>query len=297
MSIKQLRADVEAHFDTFEKVPLNAAWRRRDTRICLLWMLSCIIAISIALAGLPATVLTAWIPALLPVMAITLLCALHMSEVYAQLRAQRLGAAGHLSPSERLLLQQHWLCERYACQPAELLGIARQLRHAWEERKQLEKLASTDTMAPRFVAFFTLPDSARLIGLVAAVAAIIATLITLGGSIDNVFSALEDWRPLVFGIVLLTFLGAELVLLWIMASAMLRELGSTLLEQLGWLPLNPRRVYGYLLTLHIAHEPVTPTGRKMTTLIRAIALCFEPLPVVWGVVRGRLRGPVGGLGA
>ncbi|MFG6202721.1 hypothetical protein [Pseudomonas retamae] len=164
MSISQLHTDLEDHFQLFERVPFKAAWRRRDTRSCLVWIAACLIALLWALIALPGITLSHYIPILFPIMLITMICAARMAEVYSQIRAERLGAGPNTSRTERLRLQQEWLCKRYECSPNQLLDRARNLRHEWEERQEIRRLASNDTMGPRFAAFFRLPDPARFIG-------------------------------------------------------------------------------------------------------------------------------------
>lgn len=73
MSINQLRKDVEEHFQRFERAPFKEAWRRRDARICLIWMAALILAFSGALIFLPAPTLTDYVPALLPVLLTSLI--------------------------------------------------------------------------------------------------------------------------------------------------------------------------------------------------------------------------------
>ncbi|MGX0890499.1 hypothetical protein AB7M22_002507 [Pseudomonas sp. ADAK2 TE3594] len=281
MSISQLHIDLEEHFQLFERVPFKAAWRRRDARSCLVWIAACLIALLWALIEVPGITLSHYIPILLPILLITMICAAHMGEVYSQIRAEGLGAGPSTSRTERLRLQQEWLCKRYECCPSELLDRARDLRHKWEERQEIRRLASNDTMGPRFAAFFRLPDPARFIGLLVAIVAIIATLVTLGSSVDSIFEALQDWRTLGVNIVISAFLCTELVLLWIMATGMVREIGPSLLEQIGLLPLSSRRVYRYLLAIHIASEPINPESKKLAGFLKVISLFFVPIPELW----------------
>lgn len=49
MTISQLHTDLEDHFQLFERVPFKAAWRRRDTRSCFVWIALCLIALLWAL--------------------------------------------------------------------------------------------------------------------------------------------------------------------------------------------------------------------------------------------------------
>lgn len=277
MSISQLHTDLEDHFQLFERVPFKAAWRRRDTRSCLVWIAVCLIALSWALIALPGITLSHYIPILFPVMLITMICAARMGEVYSQIRAERLGAGPNTSRTERLRLQQEWLCKRYECSPSELLDRARNLRHVWEERQEIRRLASNDTMGPRFAAFFGLPDPARFIGLLVAIVAIIATLVTLGGSVDSIFESLQDLKQLGATIVIGTFLCAEVVLLWIMATGMVREIGPSLLEQVGLLPLSSRRVYRYLFAIHIASELSIPESKKTSGFLKFVSFFFVPI--------------------
>lgn len=288
MSIKQLQIDIEEHFKFFEKVPLKAAWARRDTKVSLLWTGACFLGLVIALIEMPAETLNSYWYVLPPILIVTMICALHMSEVYDLIRAERLGASTTASLSDRLHLRQQWLCERYQCTPAELVGKARELRHVWQERQEIRRLASNDTMGRRFVAFFRLPDSGRLIGSLLAVAAIFATLITLGGSIDSIFDALQNWKAITLDIVLVSFLLTEFVLFWIMVTGMIQEIGPSILEQLGLLRSGNRRVYRYLLELHTASEPIMPFGRKLPGLLKLISLCFEPVSVLWPKVKSHV---------
>ncbi|PMY47819.1 MULTISPECIES: hypothetical protein [Pseudomonas] len=288
MSISQLHIDLEEHFQLFERVPFKAAWRRRDARSCLVWIAACLIALLWALIEVPGITLSHYIPILLPILLITMICAAHMGDVYSQIRAEGLGAGPSTSRTERLRLQQEWLCKRYECCPSELLDRARDLRHKWEERREIRRLASNDTMGPRFAAFFRLPDPARFIGLLVAIVAIIATLVTLGSSVDSIFEALQDWRTLGVNIVISAFLCTELVLLWIMAAGMVREIGPSLLEQIGLLPLSSRRVYRYLLVIHIASEPINPESKKLAGFLKVISLFFVPIPELWNRAKARI---------
>lgn len=70
------------------------------------------------------------------------------------------------------------------------------------------------------------------IGSLLAVAVIFATLITLGGSIDSTFDALQNWKAITLDIVLVTFLFAEFVLFWIMVTGMIRRLDRPYLSSL-----------------------------------------------------------------
>jgi hypothetical protein len=219
-------------------------------------------------------------------MIITMICAARMGEVYSQIRAEKLGAGPNTSRTERLRLQQEWLCERYECCPGELLDRARDLRHKWEERQEIRRLASNDTMGPRFAAFFRLPDPARFIGLLVAIVAIVATLVTLGGSVDSIFDSLQDLKQLGANIVIGTFLCAEIILLWIMATGMVREIGPSLLEQIGLLPLSSRRVYRYLFAIHIASEPSNPESKKISGFLKFVSFFFVPLSELWRRVKG-----------
>ncbi|WP_214348464.1 hypothetical protein [Pseudomonas congelans] len=287
MSIHQLRKDVEEHFQRFERAPFKEAWRRRDARICLIWMAALILAFSGALIFLPAPTLTDYIPALLPVLLISLICTVHLAEVYARIRAEQMGAASITTPSERLKLKQDWLCARYHCEPDDLVDKARALRQLWEERQELKQLASHDTMGPRIAAFFRLPDPGRFIAALFTIAAIFTTMVTLGSSIDAIFDALQDWRTIGANIVIVTFLCTEIILLWIMVTGMAREIGPSVLEQIGLLPMSSRRVYRYLLAVHDASEPVTPVRRNVPGLLRLISVCFMPIGEVWAKVRAR----------
>ncbi|MCF5199921.1 hypothetical protein DNF23_52260 [Pseudomonas syringae pv. pisi] len=287
MSIHQLRKDVEEHFQRFERAPFKEAWRRRDARICLIWMIAWILAFSGALIFFPAPTLTDYVPALLPVLLISLICTVHLREVYARIRAEQMGAASITTPSERLKLKQDWLCTCYNCGPGELVDKARELRHLWEERQELKRLASNDTMGPRIAAFFRLPDPGRLITILFTIAAIVTTMVTLGSSIDAIFDALQDWRTLGANIVIATFLCTEIILLWIMITGMVREIGPSVLEQIGLLPMSSRRVYRYLLAVHDASEPVTPVRRNVPGLLRLISVCFMPVGEVWARLRTR----------
>jgi hypothetical protein len=288
MSINQLQIDIGTHFQLFERVPLKAAWARRDTKVSILWTVACFLGLIMALIELPAETLNDYWYVLPPILTITMICALHMSEVYALIRAEHLGAGTTASFADRLHLRQQWLCKRYQCTPAELVDKARDLRRIWEERKEIRKLASDDTMGPRFVAFFRLPDSGRLIGSLLAVAAIFATLVTLGGSIDSIFDALQNWKAITLDIVLVSFLLTQFVLFWIMVTGMIHEIGPSILEQLGLLRSGNRRVYRYLLELHMASEPVMPLGRKLPSFLKLVSLCFEPLSVLWPRFKARI---------
>lgn len=288
MSINQLQIDIEEHFQLFERVPLKAAWARRDTKISLLWTGACFLGIVMALIALPAETLNGYWYVLPPILTITMICALHMSEVYALIRAEHLGAGTTASLADRLHLRQQWLCKRYQCTPTELVDKARDIRRIWEERKEILKLASNDTMGPRFVAFFRLPDSGRLIGALLAVAAIFATLITLGGSIDSIFDALKNWKAITLDIVLVSFLLSEFVLFWIMVTGMIQEIGPSILEQLGLLRSGNRRVYRYLLALHMASEPIMPFSRRLPGFLKLISSCFEPVSVLWRRFKARV---------
>lgn len=289
MSISQLQSDIEEHFQLFERVPLKVAWGRRDTKVSLLWTGACLSGLVIALTKLPAEILNGYWYVLPPILFITMICVLHMSEVYALIRAEHLGAGTTSSLADRLQLRQRWLCDRYQCTPPELVCKARDLRRFWEERQELRKLASNDTMGPRFVAFFRLPDSGRLIGSLLAVAAIFATLITLGGSIDSIFDALTNWKMIGRDILLVSFLLTEFVLSWIMISGMVREMGPSILEQFGMLRSSNRRVYRYLLALHVASEPIPAFGKMLPGFLKFISLCFEPVSVLWPRFKARIR--------
>jgi hypothetical protein len=288
MSINQLQIDIEEHFRLFERVPLKAAWARRDTKVSLLWTGACFFSLVTALIELPADTLNGYWYVLPPILTITMICALQMSEVYDLIRAEHLGAGTTASLEERLHLRQRWLCERYQCTPIELVGKAQELRRIWEERQEIRKLASNDTMGPRFKAFFRLPDAGRFITSLLTVAAIFATLITLGGSIDSIFDALQNWKAIVLDIVIVSFLLAELVLFWIMVTGMIHEMGPSILEQLGLLRSGNRRVYRYLLSLHLASEPIMPFGRKLPHFLKLISLCFEPVSLLLPRFKARI---------
>jgi hypothetical protein len=288
MSINQLQIDIEEHFQLFERVPFKAAWSRRDTKVSLFWTGACLLGLVLAVINLPAETLNGYWYVLPPILIITMICALHMSEVYALIRAEHLGAGTTASFADRLHLRQRWLCDRYQCTPAELVEKAREFRHIWEERQEIRKLASNDTMGPRFLAFFRLPDSGRLIGSLLAVAAIFATLITLGGSIDSIFDALQNWKAIVRDILLVSFLLTEFVLSWIMVTGMIREMGPSILEQLGVLRSGNRRVYRYLLALHMASEPIPQFGKRLPGFLKLISLFFEPVSILWPRVKARI---------
>ncbi|MFW9082715.1 hypothetical protein ACOI9X_26090 [Pseudomonas sp. P2757] len=149
---------------------------------------------------------------------------------------------------------------------------------------EIRRLASNDTMGPRFAVFFRLPDPARFIGLLVAIAA----MVTSGGNIDSIFQALLDWETISINVVIGTFLGVELVLLWIMTTGMIREIGPSILEQVGLLALNSRRVYRYLLTIHLASEPIAPSGKKLSRFLKIISLFFVPIPELWTRARARI---------
>jgi hypothetical protein len=294
MNIKQLQADIEEHFQLFERVPLRAAWQRRDAKICLLWTGAILIALLWALITVPNVMLTDFIPTLFPILIITMICAVHMGEVSSQVRATRLGASPTTSLTERLHLKQQWLCARYDCTPEKLVDKAREIRLIWEEREEIRSLASNDTMGPRFAAFLKLPDPARFLGLLTAIAAIFATVVTLGSNIDSFFEALQDWKTIVANILIATALFAELILLWIMVTGMVGQIGPSILEQAGLLPLSSRRVYRYLFTMHIASEPITPFGKKLPLFLKAVSLLFVPIPYLWTKARARVQSQVSG---
>lgn len=287
MSINQLRMDVEEHFQLFDRVPFKEAWRRRDARICLVLITAFMLALSGALIFLPGAMLTDYMPHLLPVLLVFMICAVRLAEVYELVRAEQMGAGPAASPLERSQLRQRWFCTRYHCGPDELVDKARVMRHLWEEREELKRLASNDTMGPRIAAFFRLPDPARFIGMLFAIAAIFTTVITLGSNIDAIFAAVQDWRTIGFNIVVGTFLSVEIVWLWIMVTGMISEVGPSLLEQMGLLPVSNRRVYRYLLAVHNASEPVTQVPRAMRGLLKASSVLFMPVGEVWAKVRTR----------
>ncbi|PBP68502.1 hypothetical protein CCL21_14935 [Pseudomonas syringae] len=287
MSIHQLRKDVEEHFQRFERAPFKEAWRRRDARICLIWMIAWILALSATLIFLPWTKLADYMPALVPVLLISMICAVRLAEIYELVRADQMGAGPLTTTLVRSQLRQQWFCTRYSCSSAELVDKARVMRHLWEERQELKRLASNDTMGPRIAAFFRLPDPARFIGTLFAIAAIFTTMITLGSNIDAIFAAVQDWRTIGFNILLGTFLCAEIVWLWIMVTGMISEIGPSLLEQLGLLPMSSRRVYRYLLAVHGASEPVTPVPKATRGLLKMSSLFFMPVGEVWAKVRTR----------
>ncbi|RMU60305.1 hypothetical protein ALP29_200656 [Pseudomonas syringae pv. avii] len=165
------------------------------------------------------------------------------------------------------------------------------MRHLWEEREELKRLASNDTMGPRISAFFRLPDPARFIGMLFAIAAIFTTVITLGSNIDAIFVAVQDWRTIGFNIVVGTFLSVEIVWLWIMVTGMISEVGPSLLEQMGLLPVSNRRVYRYLLAVHNASEPVTPVPKAVRVLLKVSSVLFMSLQALWAKVRSYLSAP------
>jgi hypothetical protein len=143
-------------------------------------------------------------------------------------------------------------------------------------------------MGPRFAAFLRLPDPARFIGLLTAIAAIFATVVTLGSNIDSFFEALQDWKTLVVNILISTVLLAELILLWIMVTGMVGQIGPSILEQAGLLPLSRRRVYRYLFAMHIASEPITPFGKRLPLFLKAVSILFVPIPTLWTKARARV---------
>ncbi|MDU8502435.1 hypothetical protein RYB01_25070 [Pseudomonas syringae] len=287
MSINQLRNDVEEHFQLFDRVPFKEAWRRRDARICLTLIGALMLALSGALIFLPWAALTEHMPSLFPVLLVFMICAVRLAEVYELVRAEKLGAGPATTPLERSHLRQRWFCARYNCSAAGLVDKAREMRHLWEERQELKRLASNDTMGPRIAAFFRLPDPARFIGILFAIAAIFTTMITLGSNIDTIFAAVQDWRTIGANIVIGTFLCVEIVWLWIMVTGMINEVGPSLLEQMGLLPMSSRRVYRYLLAVHGASEPVTPVPRAVHGLLKLNSLLFMPVGEVWAKVRAR----------
>ncbi|GKQ44766.1 hypothetical protein PSTH1771_17430 [Pseudomonas syringae pv. theae] len=287
MSINQLRMDVEEHFQLFDRVPFKEAWRRRDARICQIWMVALIVSLATTLIFLPWGKLPGVMPALLPLLLISMICAVRLAEVYESVRAEQMGAGPATSPLERSQLRQRWFCTRYHCGPDELVDKARVMRLLWEEREELKRLASNDTMWPRIAAFLRLPDPARFIGTLFAIAAIFTTMITLGSNIDAIFAAVQDWRTIGFNILICTFLGVEIVWLWIMVTGMINEAGPSLLEQMGLLPVSNRRVYRYLLAVHNASEPVTPVPKAVRGLLKASSVLFMPVGEVWAKVRAR----------
>ncbi|MFA0997620.1 MULTISPECIES: hypothetical protein [Pseudomonas syringae group] len=287
MSINQLRMDVEEHFQLFDRVPFKEAWRRRDARICLVLITVFMLALSSALIFLPGAMLTDYMPDLLPVLLVFMICAVRLAEAYELVRAEKMGAGPTTTPLERSQLRQRWFCTRYQCGPDELVDKARVMKLLWEEREELKQLASNDTMGPRLAAFFRLPVPARFIGTLFAIAAIFTTMITLGSNIDAIFAAVQDWRTIGANIVIGTFLSIEIVWLWIMVTGMINELGPSLLEQMGLLPVSSRRVYRYLLAVHNASEPVTQVSRSVRGLLKASSVLFMPAGEVWAKVRAR----------
>ncbi|ATV20453.1 hypothetical protein CFN58_06115 [Pseudomonas avellanae] len=291
MSINQLRMDVEEHFQLFDRVPFKEAWRRRDARICLVLITAFMSALSGALIFLPGAMLTDYMPNLLPVLLVFMICAVRLAEVYELVRAEKMGAGPTTTPLERSQLRQRWFCTRYQCGPDELVDKARVMRHLWEAREELKRLASNDTMGPRIAAFFLLPDPARFIGMLFAIAAIFTTMITLGSNIDAIFAAIQDWRTIGANIVIGTFLSIEIVWLWIMVTGMINEVGPSLLEQMGLLPVSNRRVYRYLLAVHNASEPVTPVPKAVRVLLKVSSVLFMSLQALWAKVRSYLSVP------
>lgn len=281
ISISQLQIDIQEHFQKFERAPIKAAWRRRDARSCLIWIAACLPGILWVVLELPSVSLYQYIPVLFAILIITMICAAKITDVYARIRAESLGADVNASRTDRLKLRQDWLCMRYECRPGELVIKARALRQLWEERQEIRRLASNDTMGPRFAAFFRLPDSARFIGLLIAITAIIATLVTLGSSIDSIFEALQNWRRLIANVLIATLLCAEVVLFWILLTGMIREIGPSILEEIGVLPLSSRQVYRYLLAMHTASEPNDLQGKWIDRLLSFAALFFIPIPQLW----------------
>lgn len=281
MSIGQLRDDIDEYFQNFEKVHFKIAWKRRDSRSCLIWTGLSVISLTGALIFLPASVLTHYVPFLPLVLLVTLICAVRMGDVYGQIRAERLGVRSNNSYLQRLSLQKQWLCTRYVCDENDLPTKARDIRRMWEERQELKKLANNDTMGPRFKALFGLPDTNRFIGLLVAMLAIVATLVTLGSSIDAIFEALKEWRKIGANILITWIFCAEVIMLWIITAGMIREIGPSVLEQLNLSSLSDRRVYRYLLAVHEASEPLPSSGREFTSLRKFVELFFLPMNTLW----------------
>ncbi|KPC26728.1 Uncharacterized protein AC496_2028 [Pseudomonas savastanoi pv. glycinea] len=112
-------------------------------------------------------------------------------------------------------------------------------------------------------------------------------MVTLGSSIDAIFEALQDWRTIGATVVIVTFLCGEIILLWIMVTSMVREVGPSILEQIGLLPMSSRRVYRYLLAVHDASEPVTTIRRDVPGVLKLISVFFMPVGEILAKVRAR----------
>ena len=155
MSITELCLDVKEHFQRFERVDFKAAWTRPDARLCLIWCLTGPCLFLLTLGELPNALPMVYLLSLLLIVITVAICALRFALVVEDIRAEALGAVALELPASRLRFLQEWLCGRYGCTPAELVTKARELRHLWEEREDIKRLANNDTMGPRLAAFFS----------------------------------------------------------------------------------------------------------------------------------------------
>lgn len=277
MTVTQLQLDLEEYFKSFRKFPLKETWRRRDSRACLAVFILCLAAIALSfyyLASMPLL----YVFSLAVTLVFTTICAVRMGEVCTQIRAESFGEDVSTSFAQ---LRQRWMCERYKCNPSDLVDKARSFRAIWEERQEILRLANDDTMEPRLFAFFSFPESSRFVAMLVAVVAVFATVVTLGSDIDSVFEILVSSSGSIFiNVVVFTLLAAEIIILWIMVSGIARIVGQSLLEQFNILPLTKRRVYSYLLSIHIASEPMSPENSRLSFLLKIVSIFFTPLPLL-----------------
>lgn len=270
MSIWQLNNDMNDYFKHFQAFPWRSVWEDAGAKSSLRGIVFCILGIVMALIALidkPLMLLSS-----LTIMTlVTTLCSIKISDVCTQVRAESFGEDPSTSFAE---LRQKWMCNRYNCKPNRLITKARYLRSTWEEWKDVEALANDDTIGPRLKAFFKPPNSARLVTIFLATIAICATLISLGSDINSIFSALQEWRAVVYFCAIILVLLVELIVLWIMISGMLRMFFMSMSQQAGILPMTSRRVYSYILAIHLSSEPVAGPGKHSARFMRFINYIF-----------------------
>ncbi|MBD1587703.1 hypothetical protein [Pseudomonas typographi] len=208
--------------------------------------------------------------------AFSVVCAVQIEEVYARLRLEALNAVGPDACAQLNRTQQLWFCRRYSCTADDLENTSQQLLNRWEAHQRLVRLAGRDALDDRLKAFFSVPDTPRLVAWLTGLLAIVATLLTLGGSIDNVFEGLAHWQFIVAVTVAGTLVIFEGTVVLYFVGQLLRHLA----DYLFWSTdpaLTDRRVYRYLMRMQACIDLPVRNAPALRMIDRAIERLFSPV--------------------
>lgn len=188
--------------------------------------------------------------------------------------------------------KQQWFCERYQCEPVELLEKLRELEAVWQERQKFLGKGTENLMDQSIKNFFKLFALRNLFALLAVVLPVFVSI----ASGMKLFEG-EDWAS--FGNILKLFAGFSVVaIVFYLSLSVIFSITIMLfiyiLEQCGILPpYREVRVNKYFLAMHLSSDEIEEQGAGMARFLQVIDFFHRPVnSFAWYMhIFGRSRNP------